>query len=120
MSDARRADRDVCRRCSREVHVKRRIFGSAAIAGLVMVFSLVSFEQIALTSAGSPADGQGPAAAKNWTPPRLADGHPDLQGFWDGAGTSGSYYLEERPATDSATGRATKSQVIDPPDGKVP
>src|SRR5215831_20845767 len=30
---------------------------------------------------------------KKWTPPRLPDGHPDLQGFW----TNNSYTPLERP-----------------------
>ena len=33
------------------------------------------------------------AQAKKWTPPRMADGHPDLQGFW----TNSTYTPLERP-----------------------
>jgi len=33
------------------------------------------------------------AQTKKWTPPRMADGHPDLQGFW----TNNTYTSLERP-----------------------
>lgn len=52
------------------------------------------------------------AQAKTWVPARTPDGQPDMQGYWDAVGR-GSYYIEERPD-------GTKSQIVDPPDGKVP
>src|SRR5690348_5658581 len=44
---------------------------------------------VALVSAALPADAQ----TRNWTPPRTADGHPDLQGTW----TNGTITPLERP-----------------------
>lgn len=40
------------------------------------------------------AAGQAAGQAKKWTPPRMADSHPDLQGFW----TNSTYTPLERPA----------------------
>ena len=46
----------------------------------LVVFSLVA-------GAVAPAYGQG-VASESWTPPRLADGQPDLNGTWDNVGAA--------------------------------
>jgi hypothetical protein len=53
--------------------MKHRFFGSIVLAFLVT--------------------GLAAGQAKKWTPPRMADGHPDLQGFW----TNNTYSPLERP-----------------------
>jgi len=54
-----------------------------------------------------------------YTAPRTADGMPDLQGHWSGAGGDGLSYLEDHGYVDVTT-PAQESFVSDPPDGKVP
>jgi len=52
-----------------------------------------------------------------FTPPRTADGRPDLQGRW--AGTPGGDDLEDHPYVDISS-PPEESFVADPPDGKIP
>jgi hypothetical protein len=52
-----------------------------------------------------------------YSPPRTADGRPDLQGRWDGW-VSGDD-VEETAFVDLTT-PAAESEVADPPDGKIP
>ena len=65
------------------------------------------------------------ARAQTYTPPRTADGQPDLQGIWMPAGTF--YNIQDLEfqavyqtfaASDSA--QRGRSLVVDPPDGKIP
>jgi hypothetical protein len=71
-------------------------------------------------------------APRGWTPTRLADGHPDLQGTWvnfddtpfesSGPGRKPSDVNppEHWADHDSPTSKARRSMVVDPPDGLVP
>ena len=54
--------------------------------------------------------------AKAFNPPKTADGHPDLGGYW--GRTMNSYDLEEHP--DAFMIRGQPTMVVDPPDGKIP
>jgi hypothetical protein len=78
-----------------------------------------------------PAAGQAPVAdatvadAGAFTPPRTADGQPDLQGFWR-VTPGGSYNIQDlemhwiyQRATPNPDVRGM-SRIVDPPDGKLP
>ena len=73
-----------------------------------------------------------PAAAgqdATWTPPRTADGRPDLQGYWDGGPANASHSLEDG-CCDAIHARMQsrgperlglpQPVIIDPPDGRIP
>ena len=118
-------ERDATARVSGEGHVKRRYGYVRATVGVLVV--LLAPPPWTVVGDGAAVAAQEPQAeAQTWTLPRTPGGHPDMQGHWDGAGTTGSYYIEERlpdPSSPSVTGaapRMTKSQIIDPPDGRVP
>ena len=67
--------------------MRNRFFGSMiALAAVVVVFSLAPVS----TAAQAPT-----AAGKAWTPPRTADGRPDLQGIW--TPSVGGHTFEEAP-----------------------
>ena len=59
------------------------------------------------------------AELQPYTPPRTADGVPNLQGVWGGTGGDGLSYLEDHEYVDVTT-PAQESFVSDPPDGEVP
>jgi hypothetical protein len=73
----------------------------------------------------------GPAAAQKWSPSRLPDGQPDIQGFWEagpGANNAG-HSLEEgccEPEHNRMQNRAAdniglrQQIIIDPPNGRIP
>ena len=54
---------------------------------------------------------------KTFTPPRTADGVPNIQGYWDRAYTSQD--IEEHGA-DAFNTQAGPSIVLDPPNGRIP
>jgi hypothetical protein len=56
--------------------------------------------------------------ATKFEPPRLADGHPDLQGVWRNSSIVAAFNVEGQKAYDNEPGGA--SVIVDPPDGKLP
>ena len=96
--------------------MNHRVLGSmvATAAGVVAV-------SFALTV---PTAGQAPAARRG-NLPRLADGHPDMQGHWisDAIGAAHSVEDGRDPDADTIQGRVDErnpSVIIDPPDGRIP
>ena len=93
-----------------------RVLGSmVATAAVVVAVSFV------LTV---PAAGQAPAASRG-NLPRLADGHPDMQGHWisDAIGAAHSVEDGRDPDADTIQGRVDErnpSVIVDPPDGRIP
>ena len=57
-------------------------------------------------------------AAQDFTPPRLPDGHPNLQGVWMTGQISAAFNLEAH--AESFQLPAGPSVIVDPPDGKLP
>ena len=102
----------------------------AAAAALSVVFFV-------LTLAPRPAEGQARwdpktpklPMAKTWaehkarlppyTPPRTADGVPDLHGNWSASGGAGADDIEDHGFVDVTT-PPQESFISDPPDGKIP
>ncbi len=59
-----------------------------------------------------------PVAAQNtYRPGRTADGHPDLTGIWEMRGTA-NWNLEGHTGDPGVP--ASRSVIVDPPDGKIP
>ena len=81
-------------------------------------------------AASQPAPAQ-PATAGGdvWNPPRTPDGHPDMQGYWDGGPVNASHSIEEGccdPIHARMQGRGPERLglpepvIVDPPDGRIP
>ena len=60
----------------------------------------------------------GTLLGQTFTPPRLADGRPNLQGVWRAASISAAFDVQQHEATFQSPAGA--SVVVDPPDGKLP
>ena len=91
-----------------------------AIAAVVTVAALAP-----MPAAGQPA----PAAADAWSPPRTPDGHPDMQGYWDGGPANASHSIEDGccdPIHARMQSRGPERLgvreplIVDPPDGRIP
>ena len=108
-------ERDTVQRASAGSYAWHRGARALVAAGAVAMLSSMPFQWM-VSSDGAVAAQEPP---ETWTPLRTSDGHPDMQGHWDATGTTGSYFLEEHLA-DDVIDRTTKSQVVDPPDGKIP
>ncbi|MBV9768710.1 MAG: hypothetical protein JOZ32_03990 [Bryobacterales bacterium] len=57
-------------------------------------------------------------SAAQFQPPRLPDGHPNLQGVWRNGAIVAAFNVQGQPAYYNEPGGA--SVIIDPPDGKLP
>jgi hypothetical protein len=61
------------------------------------------------------------AKAKEFAPPRMPDGNPDLQGIWDAPLAMGFQNIEDYPGNPAPGGFGPAvSVIVDPADGKVP
>ena len=56
--------------------------------------------------------------AKQFNPPRTADGKPDFQGFWSRIVARNAENIQEHP--EGMDGSGGKSLIMDPPDGRIP
>jgi len=70
-----------------------------------------------IQSGSSRLQAQAAAGARAFTPPRTADGHPDLQGVWR-VWNLAKYDLEDHGAKPGVP--AGRGFVVDPPDGRIP
>ena len=59
----------------------------------------------------------GPGWAQAFSPPRLPDGHPNMQGLWRGVTTSPAFDMQARVANPQIPGGFI---IVDPIDGKLP
>jgi hypothetical protein len=99
--------------------VSRKIAGALLMA-LLAVDGLAGqavFNRDAKKEPGAPAWRAAKAKLPPFSPPRLADGKPDLQGRWGGSNSGDD--IEETEYIDATTPPA-ETWVADPPDGKLP
>jgi hypothetical protein len=91
-------------------------------------FVAIAAALVALTVIPGPVAAQTSAAGdKTWTPPRTADGQPDIQGFWANQGRRLATYniqamdgASDTHSQISGVQSDAQSLVVDPPDGKIP
>ena len=94
-----------------------------AVAAAVLALAPIS-------AAGQPTLAQpAPAATEAWNLPRTSDGHPDMQGYWDGGPANASHSIEDGccdPIHAKMQGRGPERLglreplIVDPPDGRIP
>jgi hypothetical protein len=108
---------------------KRFLLIAIAVVGVACVLVFVPFRAAGQGGGAAPPQSVCPddnpakfhacalEAAKRFTPPMTADGHPDFNGYWRHR-SAGHEDLEEHPKEVDDSGGPT--MVVDPPDGKVP
>ena len=104
--------------------MSNRFVGS--IGSIMAMAAVVTVAALApMPAAGQPA----PAAADVWSPPRTPDGHPDMQGYWDGGPANASHSIEDGccdPIHARMQSRGPERLglreplIVDPPDGRIP
>ena len=97
----------------------RKILGALLVAVLAAegAAGQAVFNRDRAKEPGAPAWRAAKAKLPPFTPPRLADGKPDLQGRWGGSNSGDD--IEETGYIDATTPPA-ETWVADPPDGKLP
>jgi hypothetical protein len=91
-------------------------------------YGAIAAVTVALALVPAAGAGQTPAAVeKRWTPPRTADGQPDIQGFWANQGRRLATYniqamegVSETHTLLSGNPSDPQSLIVDPADGKIP
>ena len=113
-----RADPWVYNRARGAQMISRRVNVVAVVAALVTVVTVIP---------GSVAGQTSAAGEKTWTPPRTADGQPDIQGFWANQGRRLATYniqamdgASDTHSLISGVQSDAHSLIVDPPDGKIP
>ncbi len=98
--------------------ISRRVNVVAVVAALVTVLAVIPGSAAAQTSA---------AGDKTWTPPRTADGQPDIQGFWANQGRRlATYNIQAMEGASDTHSQISGNQsdahslIVDPPDGRIP
>ncbi len=95
-----------------------------AMAAVAAVLALAP-----ISAAGQPLAQPAPAGTETWNPPRTPDGHPDMQGYWDGGPVNASHSVEDGccdPIHAKMQGRGPERLglreplIVDPPDGRIP
>ena len=86
--------------------------------------SVIGSVALMISTVPLPAIGQTTTAAR-WSPSRLADGQPDIQGHWisDAVGAAHSVEDGRDPADDvlqARVGERNPIVVVDPPDRRIP
>jgi hypothetical protein len=88
-----------------------RLAGIGGAAAIVLMTSLPSFSPVIHGQQRTAAP------ASSYTPPRGADGHPDLQGVWR-VWNLAKYNVEAHGTSEGVP--AGLGVVVDPPDGQIP
>jgi hypothetical protein len=103
-----------------------RFVGSMIVVAAVVATFLVLAP---IPAAGQPPRAQPETAATTWNPPRTRDGHPDMQGYWDGGPVNASHSIEDGccdPIHARMQSRGPERLglpepiIVDPPDGRIP